>query len=51
MVMRLREDPETDDGFFGVLNEGTVIRSNADHGNIAAIASGLPPAYDLAVIP
>ncbi|MBF6569248.1 MAG: exo-alpha-sialidase [Candidatus Binataceae bacterium] len=51
MVMRLREDPEAGDGFFGVLNEGTVIRSEAGRDRIAAIASGLPPAYDLAIIP
>jgi photosystem II stability/assembly factor-like uncharacterized protein len=50
MVMRLRRDPETG-GFFGVTNDGNVIRSGGNGGPVTAIAEKLPPAYDLALLP
>ncbi|HYB91919.1 MAG TPA: hypothetical protein VEC38_12840 [Candidatus Binataceae bacterium] len=48
MVMNLRRDPEGG-GFFGVINDGTVIRSNGT--GVHAIAEKLPPAYDLVTLP
>jgi hypothetical protein len=51
MVMRLKADPERTGEFFGVLNDGTVIRSRSAGEAVETIAGNLPPAYDLAVIP
>jgi len=48
MVMRLKRDPSSG-GFFGVTNDGNVIRS--DGSAVRAIAEKLPPAYDLVTLP
>jgi hypothetical protein len=50
MVMRLKPDP-SNGGFFGVCNDGAVIRAGTDGSSLATIAEKLPPAYDLAIIP
>jgi photosystem II stability/assembly factor-like uncharacterized protein len=50
MVMRLRRDPEGG-AFFGVTNDGNVIRAT-ERGSVAvSIAEKLPPAHDLAILP
>ena len=48
MIMRLRRDPEGD-GFFGVTNDGFVIRAG-NRTEVSAIAEKLPPAYDLVTL-
>jgi hypothetical protein len=50
MVMRLRRDPEGG-AFFGVTNDGFVIRAANRRGAVEAIAEKLPPAYDLVTLP
>jgi photosystem II stability/assembly factor-like uncharacterized protein len=50
MVMRLRSDPEGG-AFFGVTNDGNVIRATERGSAAVVIAEKLPPAYDLAVLP
>ncbi|MGH7906199.1 MAG: WD40/YVTN/BNR-like repeat-containing protein [Candidatus Binataceae bacterium] len=48
MVMQFRGDPDNG-GFFGVMNDGTVI--HASGADLTVIADKLPPAYDLVAIP
>jgi len=50
MIMRLKPDPEGD-GFFGVTNDGYLIRASDRSSSVTAIAEKLPPAYDLVVLP
>jgi hypothetical protein len=50
MVMRLRRDP-SGGAFFGVTNDGNVIRADGRGSVAMSIAEKLPPAYDLAVLP
>jgi photosystem II stability/assembly factor-like uncharacterized protein len=49
MVMRLRRDPEGG-AFFGVTNDGNVIRATEGGSAAVSIAEKLPPAYDLAIL-
>ena len=50
MVMRLKADPENG-GFFGVCNDGAIVRASADGSSLATVAEKLPAAYDFATIP
>ena len=53
MLMRLRPMPDDSGEFFGVANDGTVIRGyeNGEVAEPATIAEKLPPAYDLVTVP
>jgi hypothetical protein len=51
MVMRLAPIPGAPREFFGVLTDGTIIRSDAHAEDVTVIADNLPPAYDLIVLP
>jgi hypothetical protein len=52
MVMRLKADPENNDGgFFAVCNDGAIVRATDAGSSLATITEKLPPAYDLAIIP
>ncbi len=50
MVMRLRRDPEGT-AFFGVTNDGYVIRATDRCATVTAIAEKIPPAYDMVTLP
>lgn len=53
MVMRFRTAPGGDGDFFGVSDDGTVIRAiaNGEESAPAIITEKLPPAYDLVILP
>ncbi len=52
MVMRFRPAPDGSGGFFGVSDDGTVIRSVGNGEDaVLSIAEKLPPAYDLVLMP
>jgi len=52
MPMRFRTAPGTSDDFFGVCDDGTVMRGFANgESTLATVAEKLPPAYDLVVVP
>jgi len=51
MVMRILQSPASPDELFAVTSDGTVIRSRDCGESFVAIASKLPPAYDLVALP
>lgn len=51
MIMRFRNDPESDGGFFAVTTAGSVIRIGKGGENVTTVADRLPPAFDLVTMP
>jgi photosystem II stability/assembly factor-like uncharacterized protein len=51
MVMRIAQSPANSDELFAVTSDGTVIRSRDCGETFVAIATKLPPAYDLVTLP
>ena len=51
MVMRILQSPANSDELFAVTSDGTVIRSRDCGESFVAIATNLPPAYDLVTLP
>jgi hypothetical protein len=52
MVMHLRRDPAgSDEDFFALFTDGSIVRMNEHGENLQLIADRLPPVYDLVTLP